>query len=49
MKQKQDSADTENTLVVAKGAGVGEGWIESLGWTCTHCYIKMENKQGPTV
>ena len=32
MKQKQDFADTEYTLVVAKcGGGVGEGRIESLG------------------
>ena len=32
MKQKQDFADTEYTLAVAKcGGGVGEGWIESLG------------------
>ena len=23
--------------------------MESLGWTCTHCYIKVDNQQGPTV
>ena len=39
MKQQQDSADTENTLVVAKGAGVGEGWIESLGSADINYYI----------
>ena len=32
-------ADTENTLVVAKGAGVGEGWIESLGSADINYYI----------
>ena len=39
MKQKQDSADTENTLVVAKGKRVGEGWIESLRSADINYYI----------
>ena len=31
--------DVENKLMVTKD-GRGEGWIERLGLTYTHCYIK---------
>ena len=31
------------------GQGWGKAQLESLGWTCTHCYIKVDNQQGPTV
>ena len=38
-KQKQSHIDIENRLVVAKGEGVGEGWIESLGLADANYYI----------
>ena len=38
-KQKQAHRFKERTYDW-EGAGTrGKGWLESLGWSCTHCYI----------
>ena len=38
-KKKKVGRDLENKFMAA-GQGQGRGGrIESLGWTCTHCYI----------
>ena len=36
--------DIENRLVVAKGEGMGEGWIGSLGLADAKYYIWINNK-----
>ena len=42
--------DLENKLLVTGWGERGEkGQLGSLGWTRTHCYIQMDNPQGPTV
>ena len=38
-RDSQDSQPLENELMVAGGEGVGKGWLESFGRTCTHCCI----------
>ena len=35
--------------MVARGKKVENGELGSLGWPCTHCYIQMDNQQGPIV
>ena len=35
--------------MIAEGKDRGKEWSGSLGWTCTHCYIKMDNQQGSTL
>ena len=48
-KQKQ-LKDLENELMFIGGNCWGEGYIGSLGLTCTHTNIfKIDNQQGPTV
>ena len=41
--------DIENRLAVAKGEGVGEGWIGSLGLIMQISAYRMDTQQGPTV
>ena len=36
---KLQKRDSENELMVAGGKDVGKGYLESLGWSCTHCYV----------
>ena len=47
-KQKQTHRLREQTYGY-RGEGWGKRKLGSLGLTCTHCYIKMDNQQGPTV
>ena len=49
LENRKSLIELENELTVAVGQGWGKGQLESLGWTCTHCYIKVDNQQGPTV
>ena len=36
--KRNSLTDLESKFMIAREEGWGEG-IESLGWTCTHCYI----------
>ena len=49
LTEQKRLTDLENKLMIAEGKDRGKEWSGSLGWTCTHCYIKMDNQQGSTL
>ena len=37
---KQGLTDLESEFLIARGKDQGKGYLGSLGWKCTNCYIK---------